>query len=382
MAITRKILYSLTALFDSPDDIIQAAEKASKAGYTKYDVHTPYPVHGMDRAMRLKTSKIGYFALVFGILGAVSTISFISWITISDYPLVIGGKPFWSWPAFVPITFELTVLSTAVLSTIAMIVFYFKLPNNAHPLHDTHYMKSVSSDKYGLSVQADDPGFDEKRVRDFLKSVGGKEITAIYLDPEELEHGQKLFDLKFIGVLAVVAFTVSALTYFSLNKLLDMQPFSWMMVQDKLKAEQPSDLFKDGIGMRRPVEGTVARGFLPYPYAGMKADSVPRFLVNPLPTTAEVIARGKERFLTFCSPCHGNFARGDSRLQGQFPNPPTLHSDLVRNWPDGRIYHIITEGQNAMPSYAAQISREDRWAIIHYLRVLQRAQNAKESDLK
>jgi mono/diheme cytochrome c family protein len=379
---THKILYSLTALFDTPDDIIQAAEQASKVGYTKYDVHTPYPVHGMDRAMRLKTSKIGYFALVFGILGAVSTISFISWITISDYPLVIGGKPFWSWPAFVPITFELTVLSTAVLSTIAMIVFYFKFPNNAHPLHDTHYMKSVSSDKFGLSVQADDPRFDEKRVRDFLKSVGGKEIAAIYLDPGELEHGQKLFDLKFIGMLAVVALTVSALTYFSLNKMLDMQPFSWMMVQNKLKAEQPSDFFKDGIGMRRPVEGTVARGFLPYPYAGMNADSVPRFLINPLPATKEVIARGKERFLTFCSPCHGNFARGDSRLQGQFPNPPTLHSDLVRSWPDGRIYHIITEGQNAMPSYAAQIPREDRWAIIHYLRVLQRAQNAKESDLK
>jgi mono/diheme cytochrome c family protein len=86
--------------------------------------------------------------------------------------------------------------------------------------------------------------------------------------------------------------------------------------------------------------------------------------------------------MTFCSPCHGNFGRGDSRLQGQFPNPPTLHFDKVRNWPDGNIYHVMTDGQNIMPSYATQISKDDRWAIVQYIRVLQRAQNAKESDLK
>ena len=105
-------------------------------------------------------------------------------------------------------------------------------------------------------------------------------------------------------------------------------------------------------------------------------------LVNPLLPTAANLARGKSKFLTFCSPCHGNFARGESRLQGQFPKPPTLHSDKVRNWPDGNIYNVITEGQNAMPSYASQIPREDRWAIILYLRALQRAQHPKESDFK
>jgi mono/diheme cytochrome c family protein len=133
--------------------------------------------------------------------------------------------------------------------------------------------------------------------------------------------------------------------------------------------------------MRRPVEGTVARGFLPYAFTG-KPDAAGRNLLNPLPPTKEVIQRGKERFLTYCSPCHGNFGAGDSRLRGQFPNPPTLHSEKVRNWPDGNIYHVITEGQNVMPSYASQVSRDDRWAIINYIRVMQRAHNAKESDLK
>jgi hypothetical protein len=374
-------LYSITALFNTPDEILHAAERISEAGYTKFDVHTPYPVHGMDHAMRLKTSKVGYFAFVFGLLGALSAITFISWVTISDYPLVIGGKPFWSWPAFVPVSFEVTVLLASVLSTLAMLVFYFKFPNNAHPLHDTPYMKAVSADRYGISVQADDPKFNEQAVKKFLKELGGKNIAAVYYIPDEVQHGQKLFDLKFIGVLAVIGLCTSAATYFTLNKLLYMQPFNWMMEQPKLKAQQTSTVFKDGSGMRRPVEGTVSREFMPYPYSG-KPEDAGKYLVNPLPPTKEVLEKGKTKFLTYCSPCHGNFARGDSRLQGQFPNPPTLHSDKVRSWPDGRIYHVITEGQNAMPSYAPQLSPEERWAIIRYIRVLQRAQNAKDSDLK
>ncbi|RPI04288.1 MAG: DUF3341 domain-containing protein [Ignavibacteriae bacterium] len=376
-----KTLYSITALFNTPDEIILAAQKTREAGFVRYDVHTPYPVHGMDSAMRLSTSRIGLFAFIFGVLGAVSTILFISWVTISDYPLVIGGKPFWSWPAFVPVTFEVTVLSTAVLSTIAMIVFYFKFPNNAHPLHDTAYMKSVSSDKFGLCIQANDPMFKEAAVKDFLRKIGGREITPIYFDPDEIDHGQTLFDVKFLGVLAVVALTVSAVTYFSLNVLLKIQPFNWMAEQNKLKAQQASPLFHDGIGMRSPVEGTVARGYLPYPFKG-KPEEAGNFLVNPLVPTQKVLDGGKSKYLTYCSPCHGNFARGDSRLQGQFPSPPTLQSDKVRNWTDGRIYHVITEGQNAMPSYAPLISPDDRWAIINYIRVLQRAQNAKKSDFK
>jgi mono/diheme cytochrome c family protein len=377
----KKPIYAITSLFTTPDGVIHAASEVSKAGYTKFDVHTPYPVHGMDGAMQVKTSKVGYFAFVFGLLGALTAILFISWITLSDYPLVIGGKPFWSWPAFVPVSFELTVLFAAVFSTVAMILFYFKFPNNAHPLHDTAYMKRVSSDTFGIAIEASDPKFDENVVKEFLKFLGGKEITIVYFDPEEFDHGQKLIDIKFLGVLVVVALTTAALSYFTLNKLLYIEPFNWMMEQHKQKAQQPSNLFKDGIGMRPPVPGTVARGFIPYPYNG-KPEEAEKYLVNPLLPTKEIVDRGKSKYLTFCSPCHGNFGRGDSRLQGQFPNPPTLNSDKVRNWPDGSIYHVITEGQNIMPSYASQISREDRWAIIQYIRILQRAQNAKESDLK
>lgn len=378
---TTRQLYSITALFQTPDELTHAARETVRKGYKKFDCHTPYPVHGLDAAMKLPNSKMGYFALFFGLLGAISAIAFISWVTVKDYPLVIGGKPFWSWPAFVPVSFELTVLLASILSTITMIVLYFRFPNNAHPLHDTPYMKKISSNGYGLSIQADDPAFDEGDVKSFLAGLQGKDITAVYYDDEDLRHGQRLFEPKFLGVLAVTALMVSAIAYGTFNHVLYWEPFNWMMNQQKLKAQKPSQLFSNGIGMRPPVEGTVARGFMPYPFKG-KPDDAGRYLVNPLLPTNEVLERGRARFLTFCSPCHGNFGNGDSRLAGQFPNPPTLHSDKVRNWPDGNIYHVITEGQNIMPGYASQVSRDDRWAIVQYIRVLQRAHNAKESDLQ
>ena len=376
-----KPLYSITALFETPDALLHAVKKTVDVGYTKYDVHSPYPMHGMERAMRLRTSPLGYFALAFGLLGAVGAISLMTWVTLVDYPLVIGGKPFWSWPAFVPVAFELTVLSASVLTVVAMIVVYFRFPNNSHPLHDTPYMKKVSSDGFGISIQADDPLFEEAAVRAHLAAVAGNAIAAVYYEPEELDHGQKLFDLRFIGLLIGVALVVSGGTYLALNKIAFMAPFSWMMEQDKLKPQAPSSLFVDGKGMRTPVPGTVARGFLPYPFSG-KPDEAGRYLANPLPANLATLERGREKFTTFCSPCHGNVGHGDSRLRGQFPNPPTLMSDKVRNWPDGNIYHVITEGQNIMPSYAGQIGRDDRWAIVHYVRALQRAHFAKESDLK
>lgn len=374
-------LYSVAATFTTADAIIHAAGEVAKEGYSKFDVHTPYPVHGMDHAMRLKTSKVGFFALAFGVMGTLTAVSFISWVTLSDYPLVIGGKPFWSWPAFVPVSFELTVLLASVLSTLSMIVLYFKFPNVSHPLHDTAFMKAVSSDKFGISIEAADPKFDEVRVKELLRKLGGQTVTPIYYDVSVITDRPNPFNARFIAVLVAVALVMSGITYVTLNKVLYWQPFNWMMDQPKLKAQKPSALFGDGIGMRVPVKGTVARGFLPYAFKG-QPDSAGKYLLNPLLPTREVIDRGRGKYLTFCSPCHGNFGRGDSRLRGQFPNPPTLHSDKVRNWPDGNIYHVITEGQNVMPSYERQIPRDDRWAIIRYLRVLERAQHPQEADLK
>jgi len=376
-----KILYSYTGIFDTPDEIIRAAEKTSEHGYKKYDVHTPYPLHGMNKAMKLPPSKLGYVALVVGLSGALAALLTMFWMSAVDYPIIIGGKPFFSFPAYVPVMFEVTVLSASIATVLTMLFIFFKLPNNAHPLHDTPYMKKVSSDKYGISIQAEDEKFNEEDVKQFLAELGAKEITPIYYDNEEINHKHKILEPKFIGFLLFTALLTSGVSYFVLNKLLFMPPFDWMMEQEKLNPQSASAVFSDGFGMRKPVEGTIARGHIPYSFHG-QPEAAEANLINPLPVTKDVIDLGQKKYDTFCSPCHGYYGEGDSRLQGQFPNPPSLHSEKVRNWKDGRIYHIITDGQNVMPSYASQITSEERWAIVHYIRVLERALNAKESDLK
>lgn len=137
--------------------------------------------------------------------------------------------------------------------------------------------------------------------------------------------------------------------------------------------------------MRVPVEGTVPRGYEPYrwnqPGPEMQAKAA-RENLNPLPRTASVLARGQHIFNTYCIVCHGAQGMGDGSVVPPYPKPPSLHSDKVRGWKDGDIYHVITMGQNIMPSYARQIMPDDRWAVIHYVRTLQRAQNPTPSDLE
>ena len=370
-------LYSVSAIFNSPDDIISAAKKTEAAGYKNWDVHTPYPIHGMDNAMKLKPSKLGYVTLTFGLTGAVVALLFMYWALSINYPMNIGGKPFFALPAFIPVTFEVTVLLATVCTVLGMITFFFWFPNNSHPLHDTQYMKTVAVDKFGITIEASDPQFDEAKVSEFLRSIGSTSLEKIYFP---IEEKRKVFEPKFIFFLVAITFVVSGSTYFALNKLMYMDPFNWMMEQDRLNPQHSSEMFKDNFGMRPPVEGTVARGYLPYEFKGKPEPTVP--LVNPVFPTEKALALGKKKYDTFCSPCHGWYGDGAARLNNQYPNPPSFHSAKVVNWADGNIYHVIVNGQNVMSSYAALLTPEERWSVVLYIRALQRAKNATVEDIK
>ncbi|MCC6636300.1 MAG: DUF3341 domain-containing protein [Ignavibacteriaceae bacterium] len=371
-------LHGLVALFDTPDQIIHAAEKVSHSGYKDFDIHTPYPVHGMDDAMKLKPSKLGYVTLVFGLSGAAFALLLMWWTMVVDYPMNIGGKPFFSLPAFIPVTFELTVLFATLATVIGMITFFFRFPDNKHPLHDTPYMQAVSRDKYGVFIGASDPKFDVKEVRALFESLGGKQISEIM---EFEKTWQDAFNPKFIGILVTTAILVSGGTYFALNKLLYITPFNWMEHQFRGVPQEKSDFFADSRMMREPVAGTVARGHMPYEFkdsVAQPADPVE----NPLVNSPEIFKLGQKKYLTFCSPCHGDYGDGDSRLNQQFPNPPSLHTTKLRDWKDGNIYHVITNGQNVMPSYSHQMTVKERWAVVSYIRALQKAKNASETEIE
>lgn len=148
------------------------------------------------------------------------------------------------------------------------------------------------------------------------------------------------------------------------------------------QAESP--FFKDHMTMRPVPEGTVARGQLREDkiwYEGIGTDGQP-VKKNPLPLTASTLERGRERFNIYCTPCHSQV--GDGRgivTQRGFVPPPTFHSDLMRNYPDGHIFQVISNGIRNMPSYAPQVPVEDRWCIVQYVRALQRSQHATISDV-
>ncbi|MGE5436540.1 MAG: quinol:electron acceptor oxidoreductase subunit ActD [Syntrophothermus sp.] len=370
-------LFAVAAQFNEPNKLIKAVKIIADLGYKKWDVNTPYPVHGMDAAMKLKSSKLGYVTLFFGLSGTALALLLMWWTMSVDYPMIIGGKPFFALPAFIPVTFELTVLLATLATVIGMLSVFFNLPNNSHPLHDTNYMQRVSADHFGIYVEADDKKFNAEELRTLFLSLDAVQVDDIYVP---LKEKYPILQPKFLVFLTIVFAVTSAITYFTLNYLLYMEPFDWMVSQAKVTPQEKVETFRDGFGMRQPVKGTVARGFLPYKFMGMPAPA--ESLVNPIIPTKETVELGKRKFLAFCSPCHGNFADGDSRLRGQFQNPPTLHSTRVREMNDGMIYHIITNGQNAMPSYAPQITREERWSIVNYIRVLQRAKNAEVTDVQ
>jgi len=297
----------------------------------------------------------------------------------TDYPVIVGGKPFFSFPAWVPVLFEITVLSASIATVVAMIAIFFKFPNLSHPLHDTDFMRAVTADKYGISIEVED-GESEDEVKSFLESIGAKDVSAVYWNDEEATFKNTVLQPKFLTLLIVLMIGVSGATYFTLNKLMFMVPFNWMREQEKNIPQEQSTFFEDEFAMRQPVVGTIARGNMPYKFDG-KPEVAGEELVNPLPISKMNLELGKTKYDIYCSPCHGYFGEGDSRLNGQFPNPPTLHSAKAREWSDGRIYSILMEGQNIMPSYAYQLDRNERWAVILYMRALQRSLNAKESDL-
>ena len=266
------------------------------------------------------------------------------------------------------------------MTVVTMLFVIFKFPNNSHPLHDTDYLKQVSVNKYGIVILADDPKFDESNIKQVFASLGASQVFPIFYHEEVINFKPRIFEPKFIWFLIILFVLVSGSTYITLNKLMFLPPYNWMMKQNKVIVQEKSEFFKNGKGMRMPVEGTVARGFLPYEFVN-KPELAAKDLLNPLLPTKYNLELGKTKYNIYCSPCHGYHAEGDSRLRGQFPNPPSLHSEKVRSWSDGRIFHVITEGQNVMPSYSSQLSREERWAVILYVRALQRSLNAKESDL-
>ena len=170
--------YGLVAAFDTTADLYHACEKVRDAGYSRWDALTPFPVHGLDAAMGMPRSKVPRFSLAGGLTGFFTGMGFIAWLGLSEYPLVVGGKPLFS-PMFAfPVSYELTILFTA-FATIGGMFFLNRLPMHYHPVMKAPQFVRAMDDRFYIVIEANDPKFNPAQTRALLEQAGGKDIAAI-----------------------------------------------------------------------------------------------------------------------------------------------------------------------------------------------------------
>ena len=171
-------IYGLIAEFETPAEAMHCAEKVRDAGYKHWDVYTPFPVHGMDQAMGLKNSKVGWFCFTGGVIGYTSGMVMIWWMNAHDYPILIGGKPMFSPFGAFPPSYELTILLGAFGAILGML-FLNRLPRLHHPLLKHKRFALATHDRYFVVVETLDPRFSTAQTRALLQSAGCKQIEEV-----------------------------------------------------------------------------------------------------------------------------------------------------------------------------------------------------------
>jgi len=170
--------WGLLAQYENPAAVYHACESVRDAGYQAWDACTPFPVHGLDKAMGLKPSKLPWAVLSVGVTGSTLALFFQSWAMGNAYPFIVGGKPLFSLPAFVPIWYELTVLSSCVTAFLANWIIN-GLPQPYHPAFASKAFERVTDDKFFIMIESSDPKFDLEGTRALLQKTGATLVEEL-----------------------------------------------------------------------------------------------------------------------------------------------------------------------------------------------------------
>ena len=399
-------LHALLAEFESTAALKSAAAQVRDAGYTSWDVHSPFPVHGIDPAIGIKPTRLPWLVLVCGAIGCLAGLALQWWTNAADpadygvlptflqgYHFQISGKPFFSLPANIPVIFELTVLFAALGAGLGMLASN-DLPVFHRPLFASKKFARATTDALLIRIDAADPAFDETKARALLESIGGRGVEAVY---DTNCDGKPPRYLARAGViLACAALIPLAIIAMARNARSDHPPIHIvqdMDNQERFEAQQAHSLFRDGRAMRPQESGTVARGQLrldDHYYRGLvDGDFAAAFPGDQtgIVLTEAFLRRGQQRFNIYCATCHGRDGAGNGMVNkratelGPWTPAANLHEDQYRERPVGHIFNTITNGIRSMPGYAEQIDVSDRWAIVAYLRALQRASQGSIAEL-
>ena len=171
-------VYGLLAEFDSPEKLVEASKAVHGNGYGRIDAYTPFPVEGLDEALGIRGSWLPFLVLMGGITGGCTGFGMQWFANVIQYPLIIGGRPYNSWPAWIPITFEMTILFAAGTAVLGMLALN-GLPTPYHPLFHIPRFELASRTGFFLCVESTDPLFDLKKTRELLESLKPVEVSEV-----------------------------------------------------------------------------------------------------------------------------------------------------------------------------------------------------------
>src|SRR5258705_6402670 len=171
-------LYGVMAEFENPRDLVAAARRTYEAGYRRINGYSPYPIEELSEAIGFTHTSLPLIVFIGGVLGALGGFFMQYWMEVIDYPLNVGGKPYNSWPAFIPITFECTVLVAAFAAVLGMLVLN-KLPQPYHPVFNAPNFALATRDRFFLVVEANDPQFEHETVVGLMKSLNAQDVCDV-----------------------------------------------------------------------------------------------------------------------------------------------------------------------------------------------------------
>lgn len=171
-------VYGLMAEFDDPNALIEAARQARAAGYRRMDAYTPIPLHGLTEALGNPPTRLPWITFAGGLLGAAGGYALLYYLTVIDYPMNVGGRPVHSWPAFMPVVFELTVLGASLASVLGMLALN-GLPMPYHPVFNVPEFRLASRNRFFLCIEAADGQYDPERTRSFLAGLQAHSVQEV-----------------------------------------------------------------------------------------------------------------------------------------------------------------------------------------------------------
>jgi len=178
MHLQRSHIYGVMGEFATPEELIDAVEKVREAGYRRLDAYAPFPVEGLSEALGLKRNLVPAITLLGGLGGGLTGFFFQVWANVSSYPMNIGGRPLNSWPAFIPVTFELTILGAALSAVFGMLALN-RLPQPHHPVFNVHRFTHASSDRFFVCIEARDPKFHLADTARFLQDLHAHHVSEV-----------------------------------------------------------------------------------------------------------------------------------------------------------------------------------------------------------